>query len=440
MKYSILVCAFLGTLLTVSCRDYQGKEAWDYVTVRKDAHMFWWMYYADVPNQDYLKYPLVIWLQGGPGASSTGYGNFMEVGPLDVNLKNRNTTWAQKANLLFIDNPVGSGYSYVTNKTALATNNTQIADDLVFLIKVFLNKIPEFQTVPIYIFCESYGGKMTAGFAAALYQAIKGGKITANFKGIALGDSWISPLDSVATWGPYLYATSLIDSEGLASLSDMSNKIRDALMKGQFANATTLWSATEDLVEQLTNGVNFYNILTASEEDLSKKFNKRLISNSLTWKSYLRHVGKFQADPLDTLMNGPIKDKLQVIPKNVTWGGQSQDVFSALQVDFMKPVTKVVDTLLNSTDIKVVVYSGQLDLIVDTVGTLKWVQGLKWPGIKGFIKAPRTPIVLDKNLTAGFFKTFKNFSFFWILRAGHMVPADSAQAALQMMSMITEIK
>lgn len=39
----------------------------------------------------------------------------------------RNTTWLQVANLLFIDNPVGTGYSYVDDVSKLATNNTQIA-------------------------------------------------------------------------------------------------------------------------------------------------------------------------------------------------------------------------------------------------------------------------------------------------------------------------
>ena len=71
--------------------------------------------------------PLVVWLQGGPGASSTGphsfsafclrsfliqyvsgFGNFLEVGPLDVNLKPRAINWVQSANVLFIDNPVGT--------------------------------------------------------------------------------------------------------------------------------------------------------------------------------------------------------------------------------------------------------------------------------------------------------------------------------------------
>lgn len=54
--------------------------------------MFYWLYYVgggEVPDGK----PLVIWLQGGPGASSTSYGNFMEVGPLDLNLNKRNSSW-----------------------------------------------------------------------------------------------------------------------------------------------------------------------------------------------------------------------------------------------------------------------------------------------------------------------------------------------------------
>jgi hypothetical protein len=36
------------------------------------------------------------------GASGVGLGNFLEVGPLDVNLKPRDSTWLQKADLIFV--------------------------------------------------------------------------------------------------------------------------------------------------------------------------------------------------------------------------------------------------------------------------------------------------------------------------------------------------
>jgi hypothetical protein len=66
-----------------------GEQDWGYITVRPDAHMFYWLYY----NEQTTNQPLVIWLQGGPGASSTGYGNFEEIGIVDINLNIRNSSW-----------------------------------------------------------------------------------------------------------------------------------------------------------------------------------------------------------------------------------------------------------------------------------------------------------------------------------------------------------
>lgn len=59
--------------------------------------MFWWLYYTTANNVHHTDRPLVIWLQGGPGASSTGYGNFEELGPLDLFLNERNSTWVKKS-------------------------------------------------------------------------------------------------------------------------------------------------------------------------------------------------------------------------------------------------------------------------------------------------------------------------------------------------------
>jgi serine carboxypeptidase 1 len=75
-------------------------------------------------------------------------------------------------NVLFIDNPVGTGFSYVDSSSAFTTTNAEIAEDLVNFIKGFLDAHPDFKTVPLYIFSESYGGKMAAEFALALDKVI----------------------------------------------------------------------------------------------------------------------------------------------------------------------------------------------------------------------------------------------------------------------------
>lgn len=75
-------------------------------------------------------------------------------------------------NVLFIDNPVGTGFSYVDSYSALTTNNSQIAKDLVTFTGGFLEAHPEFKSVPLYIFSESYGGKMAAEYALFLDKVI----------------------------------------------------------------------------------------------------------------------------------------------------------------------------------------------------------------------------------------------------------------------------
>lgn len=419
MKMFVLILALSSSSLLSA--NAASNEAWGYVNVRPDAYMFWWMYYTNI-STDYASQPLVIWLQGGPGSSSSGYGNFMEIGPLDVNLKPRNETWLKKANLLFIDNPVGAGYSYVTNKSALATTNKQIALDLVTTLSSVLQTVSEFQKAPLYIFSESYGGKMTVDFALELSKAIKSKNITCNFKGIALGDSWISPLDSVSTWGPYLYATSLLDGTGVQNLKPYVADIDKSLSSGQFKHATDMFSQLQDAIGNYTHSVDWYNILKDEGPITSNKSVNKFPENHRLYKLFNRHVEPFHGDKLSELMNGKIREKLHNIPKNVTWGGQSSDVFEALSEDFMKPVIDSVDALLiNESYISVNVYTGQLDLIVDTMGTLRWVDKLKWPGLKGFLKAQKKSINFSQTRTGGFVKSFKQFSFFWILKAGHMV-------------------
>lgn len=107
-------------------------------------------------------------------------------------------------NVLFVDNPVGTGYSYVDHNRYLTKDNKQIALDLVELLRGFYEALPEFKSVPLHIFGESYGGKMAVEFAAELNRQIQSGQIESNLITVAMGDAWISPIDSTLSWAPYL--------------------------------------------------------------------------------------------------------------------------------------------------------------------------------------------------------------------------------------------
>jgi len=411
-------------------------EDWGYVNVRENANMFWWFFGAE-NSATRANLPLILWLQGGPGASGAGYGNFKEIGPVDTNLKPRETAWTKKANLLFIDNPVGAGFSYASTDDAFTKNVTEIADDLYRVFSVFMEKYEVFAETPFYIFCDSYGGKMTSVFAELLYRAQKAGQIHCNLKGVALGDSWISAVDSVETWGPYLYQYNLLDQADLYKINNISKSTIDAVNAGRFAYATELWGETESLISETTDDVNVYNVLqhhVPSDFALKETYSK--LSPNLQ-QLYKTHVGRFQQQSLADFMNGPVREKLGIIPSYVEWGSQSGDVFKYQSVDFMKPVIDYVDRLIKY-GIKVVVFQGQLDMICDTPGAEKWINKLKWPGLSTFKSTPRKPIYLPetgKN-TQAFVKTYENFSLYYIMNAGHMVPSDNGPMALQMVDEI----
>ena len=277
---------------------------------------------------------------------------------------------------------------------------------------------------------------MTSAFGVALYQAIQAGMIKCNFKGVVLGDSWISPVDSVVTWGPYLYAVSLLDDKDLKLVNSAAQETANAVAKGQYEKATELWDKTETVIAKKTDNVNVYNILQHNTPAFPTSQSRK---NAVLDRLYNRHVGLLHADPLTELMNGPIRKKLRIIPGNVTWGGQSGDVFTYQSEDFMKPVISDVSKLL-SYGLKVVIYQGQLDMICDTLGAEKWIAKLAWDGLQEFQNTDRVPLYppsgqKDRH-TGAFYKAYRNLELYYILLAGHMVPSDNGEMALEMVERI----
>lgn len=237
--------------------------------------MFWWLYYTTADVTSPFDRPLAIWLQGGPGASSTGYGNFEELGPLDLDLNERNHTWVKDMNVIFIDNPVGTGFSYVDNNRYLTVTNREIANDLVELMRKFYEKIPEFKSVPLHIFSESYGGKMASEFALVLDAEIKSGSIESNLKSVNLIDSWISPIDSVLSWAPFLLNMGIVDHDGHDAVHAAALSTEDAVLAGDGRLATQRWGYTENVISSVTHGVDFYNVLTKTRYTSNKSMKPR---------------------------------------------------------------------------------------------------------------------------------------------------------------------
>ncbi|XP_027342906.1 serine carboxypeptidase-like 51 [Abrus precatorius] len=448
---SVITLGFLVILFqggTVTCmRSEDGLEEWGYVQVRPKAHLFWWLYRSPHRVENPSKpWPILLWLQGGPGSSGIGFGNFGEIGPLDVNLKPRNFTWLRKADLLFVDNPVGTGYSYVEDSSLYAKTDEEAVNDLTTLLAELFNNDLSLQKSPLFIVAESYGGKFAVTLRLSALKAIHKGTLKLKLGGVILGDSWISPEDFVASWGPLLKDLSRLDDNGLKKANSIAERIKQQLEAGQFVDATYSWGELENEISASSNSVDFYNFLKDSTSDsetlnemelgLFKEVAMMRYSKYLTSKTSSLLGG--EEDDLERLLNGVIKNKLKIIPENVTYVVQSVDAFDNLLAEFMKPKFTEVDELL-ALGVNVTVYNGQLDLICATKGTDAWLKKLKWEGLQNFLGKERTPLYCGNDKTTkGFFKSHKNLQFYWILGAGHFVPTDQPCVALDMVGAITQ--
>ncbi|CAL5414684.1 unnamed protein product [Camellia sinensis] len=132
-----------------------------YVTVddKKQKSLFY--YFVEAEFDPFSK-PLVLWLNGGPGCSSLGVGAFSENGPFRPNgqvLVKNEYSWNREANMLYLETPVGVGFSYSTDASSYeAVSDQQTArDNLVFLQRWFL-KFPQYMHRDLFITGESYAG------------------------------------------------------------------------------------------------------------------------------------------------------------------------------------------------------------------------------------------------------------------------------------------
>lgn len=122
--------------------------------------------------------PLVLWLNGGPGCSSST-GLLIELGPCSiykegstVKTKYNPHSWNNHFNIIFLDQPINVGYSYGDDGTTVS-NTPAAGKDVYAFLELFLNKFPEYSTQPFHIAAESYGGIYAPNFASVIYKANK---------------------------------------------------------------------------------------------------------------------------------------------------------------------------------------------------------------------------------------------------------------------------
>ena len=178
-----------------------------FVKFENGDDMFYWLFYSrDSRATD----PLTIWLSGGPGCASE-MSVLYENGPFllqdDSTLAKNPYSWNNNANLLYLDQPVGTGFSGVASDSDYRRTEAGVAQDFVYFLQKFLELNPEFKGRDLYITGESYGGHYVPAVSAHLR---KQGSVDLNLKAVAIGNGWTNPYEQYPTYASFSYENGLI--------------------------------------------------------------------------------------------------------------------------------------------------------------------------------------------------------------------------------------
>ncbi|KAG7571826.1 Peptidase S10 serine carboxypeptidase [Arabidopsis suecica] len=176
------------------------------------------------PEED----PLLIWISGGPGCSSISALLF-ENGPVTIKLEVYNgslpslvsTTysWTKMANILFLDQPIGVGFSYKKTPNLDKSSDTIEVLRIYEFLQKWLGEHPEFSSNTFYVGGDSYSGKIVPAIVDKISQEnYLCCKPPINLQGYVLGNP-ISNFESHFNYRiPYAHGMALISDELYKSL------------------------------------------------------------------------------------------------------------------------------------------------------------------------------------------------------------------------------
>lgn len=382
--------------------------------------MFYWMFPA--VNRKFEEAPLLIWLQGGPG-SSGALGLFFENGPYylndDLKLEDRPQKWNLEYNVVYLDQPVGTGYSYVGKADAYTTTQDEVATDLYFFLQRFYEQYPALAAVPLFITGESYGGHYIPAFASKILtenefvNTNEKKNILVPLEGIAIGDGFTEPCVQITTKPAVAYHLGIIDSKTYLEATKVMNQAVSACNAGDYDAAHDYRSQMESIV--LECGINAYDVRT--------------------FGSY-----SYMDDRMDVYLNEPQTQQMLHVG-NASWG-TDEGVSIGLYNDVMRSQSDKFPQILEN--IRVLLYQGQFDWKDGPAQNEQWINQVDWDGKQGYLSAKRgiwmTPNSKNTMELSGWVQSSGTLTELVVNAAGHLAPMDQPDRLLSMISTFVENK
>ncbi|KAJ8503551.1 hypothetical protein ONZ45_g10765 [Pleurotus djamor] len=378
---------------------------------------------------------VIYWTNGGPGCSSS-VGLLMELGPCrvldDEGPKFHPESWNSNANVLFVDQPVGVGFSYAEHGTV--TSTADAAKDIAAFMVIFFEYFSTFRGRALHMAGESYGGQFIPVFASTVYDQntyLSAQNITPiNIASIMIGNgatdvfTMLPAYETIScTHSPVPPILSIQECVKIKQLIPRCEKWIASACQDQF-DAIDCDAAVQycrlniALIPILMSGKNPY--------DRSKNCSPEELESSLCYPT-MKYITQYLDKP-------EVRDLLGVDVNAVP------SKFSACNSDITTAFSRNLDDLHSSVDyvaallergVRVLIYVGTYDWSCNWIGNEKWTLQMEWSGKEEFSKLPLREWTVD-GAVAGRVRSAKGLTFLTIEGAGHMAPFDKPKETLEM--------
>ncbi|KAF9240280.1 serine carboxypeptidase [Melanogaster broomeanus] len=391
-------------------------------------HLFFYFFES---RNDPATDDVIFWTNGGPGCSSS-LGLFMELGPCRALTENGTTyhpeSWNTNANLFFIDQPIGVGFSYADYGETVSTTE-EAAKDIAAFVAIFFENFSQFKGRPFHMAGESYGGRYLPVFAAEVYdqnaKLVEAGLTPINLQSVMIGNG----MTDYNTMIP-----SYIDMQCTAASVFPISSIGTCVRMKQALPRCQKWTlescinqydtmscgAARDFCNQelqrpfSQTGMNPYDISKKCEGDpdslcypVTKHIRNYLRPSLHSHFARCRRVCYHKLHLLQPRRRPCLPQRPRHEPRNLY--PHRLDSWNAAYVRF--------------------IYIGTYDWICNWVGNERWTFLMPWTGQEAFVSQPLREWEVDGHV-AGKVRSAGGLTFATIDGAGHMVPYDKPKEAL----------
>ncbi|XBI33795.1 hypothetical protein VPH35_119708 [Triticum aestivum] len=376
------------------------------------VHLF---YYFVESEKDPTRDPLVLWMQGGPGCSSLS-GILYEMGPFRFDVQGyrgglptllyRPETWTKVSNIIFIDSPIGSGFSYATSEEGFKSSDSKAVKMLVVFLKKWLHEHPQFLSNPLYIGGESYCGMIVPTLALEIHISNKesGEESLLNLKGYFAGNP--------VTDDRFDRAGTIQFFHGMGMLSDELYEFAKESCGGNYSDPPNALCA--ESIQAIDNA-------TASNETSGLRV-EYLVGDDLLFPFKCRS-DTYQLSYVWANDEG-VRESL-----GIRQGTKAEWKRCVSDIPYTRDITSTVEihSRLRREGYPALIYNGDHDKEFSFVGTQAWIRSLNLP-----ITDDWRPWYVDGQV-AGFTRSYStNLTYATVKGAGHTAPEYKPKECLVM--------